>query len=285
LFLKIRRYVIRIRAMDDLLDFAIHCAIESGKIQRKYFQKQINIHHKGEINLVTDVDLACQEKLIELIRKESPDDDIISEEKTNRFDGRKNRWIIDPLDGTTNYAHGYPFFCTSIAYEQKGRVTHGVVYNPVFNELFFAKKDAGSYLNGERMRVSSVDTLKKALLSTGFPYDLATNKRNNVDQFLDFLFKAQAIRRDGSAALNLSYVACGRFDGFWELSLNSWDMAAGCLMVIEAGGVVTNLQGGRFSIYRDEIVASNGIIHEATLQALKETGKAGQRKNAMEGVK
>jgi myo-inositol-1(or 4)-monophosphatase len=135
------------------------------------------------------------------------------------------------------------------------------------------------------MRVSSVDTLKKALLSTGFPYDLATNKRNNVDQFLDFLFKAQAIRRDGSAALNLSYVACGRFDGFWELSLNSWDMAAGCLMVIEAGGVVTNLQGGRFSIYRDEIVASNGIIHEAMLQALKETGKVGQRKNAMEGVK
>jgi myo-inositol-1(or 4)-monophosphatase len=283
LFLKIHRYVIRIRAMDDLLDFAIHCAMESGKIQRKYFQKKINIHHKGAINLVTDVDLACQEKLIDLIKREFPDDDIISEEKTNRFDGKKNRWIIDPLDGTTNYAHGYPFFCTSIAYEQKGRVTHGVVYNPVFNELFFVKKGAGSFLNGERIETSSVDTLRRSLLSTGFPYDLATNKRNNVDHFLDFLFKAQAIRRDGSAALNLSYVACGRFDGFWELSLNSWDMAAGCLMVIEAGGVVTNLQGGRFSIYRDEIVASNGIIHEAMARALKEKGKAPQ--DAVEGVK
>ena len=256
--------------MDDLLDFAIFCAMESGKIQRKYFQKEINIRHKGEINLVTDVDLACQEKLIELIKKEHPDDDIISEEKTNSFDGRKNRWIVDPLDGTTNYAHGYPFFCTSIAYEQKGRVTHGVVYNPIFNELFFVRKGIGAYLNGERIRTSSVDTMKKALLSTGFPYDLATNKRNNVDQFLNFLFKAQAIRRDGSAALNLSYVACGRFDGFWELRLNSWDMAAGCLMVIEAGGSVTNLRGGRFSIYRDEIVASNGIIHGAMLEVLRE---------------
>jgi myo-inositol-1(or 4)-monophosphatase len=282
--LKIPGYVIRIRAMDDLLDFTIHCAVESGKIQRKSFQKQINIHHKGEINLVTDVDLACQERLIDLIKKEFPDDDIISEEKTNRFDGKKNRWIIDPLDGTTNYAHGYPFFCTSIAYEQKGRVTHGVVYNPVFDELFFAKKGAGSYLNGERIKTSSVDTLKKALLSTGFPYDLATNRRNNVDHFLDFLFKAQAIRRDGSAALNLSYVACGRFDGFWELSLNSWDMAAGCLMVIEAGGLITNLQGGHFSIYRDEIVASNGVIHGAMLQTLKQKGKAGQD-DAIEGVK
>jgi len=262
--------------MNDLLDFAIHCALESGKIQRKYFQKNIDIRLKGDKNLVTNVDLACQEKLIELIRKEFPHDDIIAEEKANQFDGRGNRWIIDPLDGTTNYAHGYPFFCTSIAYEERGRVTCGVVYNPIFDELFFARKGSGAYLNGERINVSSVDGLKKALLSTGFPYDVATNKRNNIDHFLDFLFKAQAIRRDGSAALNLSYVACGRFDGFWELSLNSWDMAAGCLMVIEAGGTVTNLRGGKFSIYRDEIAASNGIIHEAILEVLKGKRKGGQ---------
>jgi len=255
-----------------LLDFAIHCGLESGKIQRKHFQKRIEILHKGEINLVTNVDLACQERLIELINKEFPEDDVIAEEKANKFEGRNNRWIIDPLDGTTNYAHGYPFFCTSIAYEQKGTVTHGVVYNPVFDELFFVKKGAGAYLNGEKVKVSVVDGMRKALLSTGFPYDLATNKRNNIDHFLKFLFKAQAIRRDGSAALNLSYVACGRFDGFWELSLNSWDVAAGCLMVTEAGGTVTNLRGGEFSIYRDEIVASNGIIHEAMLDALEEEG-------------
>lgn len=256
--------------MNEILDFAIHCALESGKIQRRYFQKKIGIRHKGEINLVTDVDIACQEKIIEMIRRDFPADDIISEEKQNSFGGTRNRWIVDPLDGTTNYAHGYPFFCTSIAYEEKGQVTHGVVYNPIFNELFFGRKGVGAYLNGEKIQVSSISNLRKALLSTGFPYDLATNKRNNVDHFLKFLFKAQAIRRDGSAALNLSYVACGRFDGFWEVSLNPWDMAAGCLIVSEAGGMITNLQGERFSVYKDEIVASNGMIHEVMVNVLNE---------------
>ncbi|MCX5813910.1 MAG: inositol monophosphatase family protein [Proteobacteria bacterium] len=256
--------------MDELLDFAIHCAFESGKIQRKYFEKSINIRHKGETDLVTDVDMACQEKIIGLIKRAFPDDDIISEEKKNDFDGKKNRWIIDPLDGTTNYAHGYPFFCTSIAYEVNGQITYGVVYNPIFNELFFGRKGAGAYLNGERIKVSFVNDLKQALLSTGFPYNIATTERNNVDHFLNFLFKAQAVRRDGSAALNLCYVACGRFDAFWELSLNSWDMAAGCLMIDEAGGTVTNIQGNKFSVYKDTIVASNGLIHKDMLMVLNE---------------
>jgi len=254
--------------MNELLNFAIHCALESGKIQRKYFEKNINIRHKGETDLVTDVDMACQEKIIGLIRKAFPDDDIISEEKKNDFNGEKNRWIIDPLDGTTNYAHGYPFFCTSIAYEEAGQITYGVVYNPIFNELFFGRKGAGAYLNGEKISVSLVGDLKQSLLSTGFPYNIATIKENNVDNFLNFLFKAQAVRRDGSAALNLCYVACGRFDAFWEMSLNSWDMAAGVLMVDEAGGTVTNLQGQEFSVYKDTIVASNGVIHEAMLEVL-----------------
>jgi len=257
--------------MDKLLDLAIHCAFESGKIQRKYFEKNINIRHKGETDLVTDVDMACQEKIIGIIKEAFPDDDVISEEKKNDFEGIKNRWIIDPLDGTTNYAHGYPFFCTSIAYETNGQITHGVVYNPIFNELFFGKKGEGAYLNGEKIRISSVHDLKQALLSTGFPYNIATIERNNIDHFLNFLFKAQAVRRDGSAALNLCYVACGRFDAFWELSLNSWDMAAGCLMVSEAGGTLTNLQGDEFSVYKDTIVASNGIIHKDMLAALNET--------------
>jgi myo-inositol-1(or 4)-monophosphatase len=254
--------------MDELLNFAIHCALESGKIQRKYFEKNINIRHKGEIDLVTDVDMACQEKIIGLIKKAFPDDDIISEEKKNDFEGKKNRWIIDPLDGTTNYAHGYPFFCTSIAYEEGGQITGGVVYNPIFNELFFGKKGEGAYLNGEKIQVSSVNDLKQALLSTGFPYNIATTERNNVDHFLNFLFKAQAVRRDGSAALNLCYVACGRFDAFWELSLNSWDMAAGCLMVDEAGGTVTNIQGHEFSVYKDTVIASNGLLQKDMLVVL-----------------
>jgi len=256
--------------MDELLEFSINCALESGRIQSRYFHKRFGIHHKGEINLVTDVDIACQEKIIELIKKDFPDDDVISEEKANLYEGERNRWIIDPLDGTTNYAHGYPFFCTSIAYEEKGEITRGVVYNPIFKELFFGKKGEGAYLNNERIIVSSIKNIKEALLTTGFPYDLLTSKRNNIDNFIKFLFKAQAIRRDGSAALNLCYVACGRFDGFWELKLNPWDMAAGCLMVTEAKGVVTTFKGERFNIYNDEIIASNSLIHDAMLKVLQE---------------
>jgi myo-inositol-1(or 4)-monophosphatase len=254
--------------MDEVLNFAMHCAFESGKIQRKYFEKSINVRHKGETDLVTDVDMACQGRIIELIKAALPDDDIISEEKNNNFNGKKNRWIIDPLDGTTNYAHGYPFFCTSIAYEEDGQITLGVVYNPIFNELFFSRKGTGAYLNGEMIQVSAVHDLKQALLSTGFPYNIATTERNNIDHFTNFLFKAQAIRRDGSAALNLCYVACGRFDAFWELTLNSWDMAAGSLMVCEAGGTVTNLEGNEFSVYKETVVASNGFLHEGMLMVL-----------------
>ena len=256
--------------MEKTLEFAIHCALESGKIQREFYEKKIDIHHKGEINLVTEVDIACQKKIIELIDQHFPDDYVIAEEKTNVFDGTRNRWIVDPLDGTTNYAHGYPFFCTSIAYEVQGEVVLGVVYNPIFDELFVARKNGGAYLNGEQMRVSAIGELKQSLLSTGFPYDLATSSRNNINHWLNFLHQAQAVRRDGSAALNLSYVARGRFEGHWELKLNPWDMAAGVLLVTEAGGTVTNFDGGPFTIFSDEILASNGMIHQAMVDVLKE---------------
>ncbi|MCX5816707.1 MAG: inositol monophosphatase family protein [Proteobacteria bacterium] len=256
--------------MDDLLKFAIHCAKESGEIQKKYYEQRFAIHHKGEINLVTDVDYLCQAKIIELIEKDFPDDEIISEEKTNYYDNDKNRWIVDPLDGTTNYAHGYPFFCTSIAYEKDGEIVLGVVYNPVFNELFYSRKGEGAYLNGNKVKVSTIQVLKDALLSTGFPYDLVTNKTNNVSNFIKFLYAAQAIRRDGSAALNLCYLACGRFDGFWELKLNPWDVAAGFLIVLESGGKITNFQGDPFNIYRDDVAASNGLIHESMLEVLRQ---------------
>ena len=255
--------------MHNILEFAIHCALESGKIQRKHYQKSFNIHHKGDIDLVTDVDIACQERIIKLIRERFPKDDIISEEQSNRFDSKRNKWIIDPLDGTTNYAHGYPFFCTSIAYETKGEVAFGVVYNPIFKELFTGQKGGGAYLNGRKIYVSGIRDLKQSLLSTGFPYDIAISNKNNIDHFINFLFQAQAVRRDGSAALNLCYLACGRFDGFWELKLNPWDMAAGTLMVEEAGGRVTDLAGKKFSIYKSEIAVSNGFIHQDMLKVLK----------------
>ncbi len=255
--------------MADPLQTAVEMALESGRIQKESLSGDFAIHHKGEINLVTDVDIACQEKIIAMIRESFPEDDIIAEEQSNTYDGIKNRWIIDPVDGTTNYAHGYPFFCTSIAYEAKGRVIAGVVYNPVMDELFFAADGKGAYLNGNRIGVSRVDNLKRSLLSTGFPYDIATNPDNNINHFCNFLYEAQAVRRDGSAALNLSYVACGRFDGFWELHLNPWDLAAGALILEEAGGRITNLTGGPFDIYRGECLASNGLIHPVMAGVIK----------------
>lgn len=259
---KERIYRLELR-MADPLQAAVEMALESGRIQKESLTKDFAIRHKGEINLVTDVDIACQEKIISMIRERFPDDDVIAEEQSNDYTGQRNRWIVDPVDGTTNYAHGYPFFCTSIAYETGGRVMAGVVYNPIMNELFFAAAGKGAYLNGNRIAVSRIGDLKRSLLSTGFPYDVTTNPNNNVNHFVNFLYEAQAVRRDGSAALNLSYVACGRFDGFWELHLNPWDLAAGALILEEAGGRITNLACGRFEIYRGECLASNGLIHEA----------------------
>jgi myo-inositol-1(or 4)-monophosphatase len=256
--------------MDEILNFAINLARESGSIQREHYQKQFNIRYKGEINIVTDVDMACQDRIVGLIQSAFPRDVIISEEKENSFALPGNRWIIDPLDGTTNYAHGYPFFCTSVAFETDKEVRVGVVYNPIFDELFYALKGEGAFLNGQSIKVSTVSKMKQALLSTGFPYDLPTNKRNNVSGFLRFLYEAQAIRRDGSAALNLSYVACGRFDGHWELRLNPWDVAAGALIVQEAGGKVTDLEGKAFDMLRGDILASNGLLHSGMACILKE---------------
>jgi myo-inositol-1(or 4)-monophosphatase len=256
--------------MDKLLEFSVALAFESGRIQKRHFQKRQSIHYKGEINIVTDVDFECQDRIITMIKQAYPGDDIISEEKTNEYDGDRNRWIIDPIDGTTNYAHGYPFFCTSIAYEVKGKVIYGIVYNPIFDELFFAVKGKGAYLNGQRLKVSDTDKMKRALLATGFPYDINTNPNNNINHFVSFLFEAQAVRRDGSAALNLAYVAAGRFDGFWELKLNAWDTAAGALIVLEAGGSVTSFQGEPFDIYKGKLVASNGLIHQDMLRILND---------------
>ena len=263
--------------VSTILEFAVDLAFEAGRIQKDRYRERHSIFHKGEINIVTDVDLACQERLMALIARRFPGDGIISEEKENALEGGGNRWIIDPIDGTTNYAHGYPFFCVSVAYEIAGSIVCGVVYNPVFDELFFAEAGKGSYLNGRRLEVSPTGILKQSLLVTGFPYDVATSSMNNIDHFVSFLHEAQAVRRDGSAALNLSYVAAGRFEGFWELKLSPWDTAAGVLILTEAGGVVTDFAGRPFSIYGGQIVASNGRVHEAMLRVLKEGRKGARR--------
>ena len=256
--------------MYEPLEFAVQLAFESGRIQKKYFQKTLSIMHKGEIDLVTNVDFECQGRILELLGKAFPDDEVISEEKANAYESGKNRWIVDPLDGTTNYSHGYPFFCTSIAYEVDGEIAAGVVYNPIMDELFFARKGEGSFFNGEKMRVSAVKEIRQALLVTGFPYDVTTNPNNNLNHWAGFMMRAQALRRDGSAGLNLSYVAAGRFDAFWEVRLSPWDMAAGLLIVREAGGIVTSLSGEAFSLYEGGVLASNGLIHKQMIDVIRE---------------
>ena len=232
--------------------------------------REKRVEFKGELNLVTEVDRACEERIISLIGTHFPDHDVLTEETPLSPKGSPFRWIVDPLDGTTNYAHGYPIFCVSIALQMEGRLILGVVYDPTRDEMFWAQRGEGAYLNGRRIGVSKTKKLIRSLLSTGFPYDLRESRVNNLDHFCNMIMRAQAIRRDGSAALNLCYVAAGRFDGFWELKLKPWDVAAGTIIVEEAGGEVTDFDGNSPDIFGQEIVASNGLIHQEMLEVLRE---------------
>jgi myo-inositol-1(or 4)-monophosphatase len=179
------------------------------------------------------------------------------------------RWVIDPLDGTTNFAHRFPVFTVSIGLEFRGRLVVGVVYDPMRDEMFQGAAGEGAYLNGKKIRVSAVSDLNRSLLATGFPYDIRDSRVNNVVHFNHFLMRAQAVRRCGSAAMDLCHLACGRFDGFWELKLKPWDMAAGAVIIQEAGGHLSDFEGGEFSLLGQETLASNGLIHEAMIQVLR----------------
>jgi myo-inositol-1(or 4)-monophosphatase len=258
--------------LDSHLDLAIHAAKESGQIQRDWLGKDKKVELKGEINLVTEVDRICEQRIVEIIKKPFPEHNILTEETPMPEGSSSFRWIIDPLDGTTNYTHGYPFFCTSVALELEGEIVLGAIYDPLLDELFTAQQGHGAFLNGERITVSSTERLIEALICTGFPYDLRESPVNNVDHFNNFIMEAQAVRRDGAAALDLCYVAAGRFDGFWELKLYPWDVAAGKLLVEEAGGVVTDFGGGTLDIYSQETLASNGRIHEEMVRVLGRGG-------------
>jgi myo-inositol-1(or 4)-monophosphatase len=251
-----------------MLNFAIRVAKDAGRLLRDRVGTRIDIDHKGSINLVTDVDLASEKLIREAISTYYPRHEILAEEGGLSESGSEYRWIVDPLDGTTNYAHGYPIFCVSIALECRGEVVLGVVYDPMREELFAAELGAGAALNNRPIHVSRTTELIQGLLSTGFPYDIKTSRPTNLDHWANFAMNAQALRRDGAAALDLCYVACGRFDGFWELALSPWDTAAGALIVTEAGGKITNFSGGPFSNYQMEVVASNGLIHDRMLEVL-----------------
>jgi myo-inositol-1(or 4)-monophosphatase len=254
--------------MESYLKTAIEAAEAAGKILLDYLGKDLKIGYKGEGNLVTEADRKAEEIIVELLRARYPDHQILAEEGEGVAGPSTWKWVVDPLDGTTNYAHGFPCFSVSIGLEVEGVVRVGVVYDPVRGQLFTAQQGKGAYRNGGRLQVSSVADLSRSLLVTGFAYDARESLLNNFDHFFRFSRRCQGVRRTGSAALDLCYVASGWFDGFWELKLSPWDVAAGSLIVHEAGGRVSNFKGEPFSIDMKEIVASNGRIHQAMLDLL-----------------
>jgi myo-inositol-1(or 4)-monophosphatase len=253
--------------------FAVDLARKSGILLKEKFDQTHKIHYKGDINIVTEADKMSEDLIIESITRTFPEHGILSEESPAIAGAGKLRWIIDPLDGTTNYAHGYPVFCVSIALENEGKVILGVIYDPMREDMFVAVCGEGAYLNDKKIKVSSVKDISRSLLATGFPYDIRDSKENNLDYFNSMALNVQAIRRAGAAALDLAYLAAGRFDGFWELKLKPWDTAAGCLMVEEASGTVTDIFGGKWNIYSPNVLASNGLIHQQMMGILCQTHK------------
>ncbi len=255
--------------MSERLEAAIEIAREVGALQRERFDGPRVIETKSSvIDLVTDVDRASDELIVRRIA-DAFDDTILTEETGRAREGRSGyRWVIDPLDGTTNYAHGFPHYAVSLGIERDGERTAGVVYDPMRDELFSAERGAGAFLNGKTISVSRAAKLEESLLATGFSYDVHTGELQNLEYFERFLRRARAVRRAGSAALDLAYVACGRFDGFWELSLHSWDVAAGLLLIEEAGGRTSDFSGGPAPASGEQLVASNGPLHGALLEVL-----------------
>ncbi len=248
--------------MNLYLDAAKAAAREAGKLLRDNVDARGEVMFKGVVDLVTHFDRKAQDLIFGHLAAAFPNHAFLAEEELSRKGTSRFRWIIDPLDGTTNFSHTFPVFCVSIALEHEGRTVLGVVYDPMRAELFEAVRGGGAFLNGSRIRVSGIRDLGKSLLATGFPYDVRTSRFNNVEEFKAFIVRAQAIRRCGSAALDLCYLACGRFDGFWEMKLRPWDVAAGAVIVEEAGGRITDFRGRRFDPYKGRALASNGLIHD-----------------------
>jgi myo-inositol-1(or 4)-monophosphatase len=250
---------------------AVEAALAAGRIHLELFRRDPRVEKKGPIDLVTAADVAAEQAFRQLIASRFPSHEVLGEEAGGgRTDaqGARWRWIIDPLDGTTNFAHGLALFCVSIALEVDGRTEVAVVYDPVGQELFSAERGGGARLNGAPIRVSTRHDLVDALLCTGFPYSIREHQRRQVEVFAAFLGRSRAVRRLGSAALDLCYVAAGRFDGFWEEQLHAWDIAAGVLIVQEAGGRVTGYADEPIDLFGGRIVASNGPMHRPMLETI-----------------
>ena len=247
-----------------LLATAIEAVLEAGRIQLSFFRSGVRIDKKGTIDIVTEADVAVEQMFRALIAERFPTHAVVAEEMgQGGAHDATHEWVFDPIDGTTNFAHGIPFFCASLALEVNGIAQVAAIYDPTRKELYTAERGVGAWLNGEPLRVSSTAALIDAVVCTGFPYSILEEREAPVALFGRFLGTSRAVRRFGSAALDLAYVASGRLDGFYETSLNRWDIAAGALLVEEAGGRVTAYGGGPFSARSGEILASNGPLHEA----------------------
>lgn len=260
--------------MKSFLDGAMAAARMAGEVLVRR-RSTLHIEYKGSSkrNVVSNIDVESEKVITDFIRERWPNHQILAEEGGLHEMNSSYKWVIDPLDGTTNYVHGFPFFAVSIGLEFEGVIRAGVVYEPVRNDLFYAEKGKGAFLNGQPLQVSRTAQLEKALLVTGFSYDLTTNPNSNFVHFYNFSHAAQAVRRTGSAALDLCYIAAGYFDGYWELHLAPWDTAAGSLIVEEAGGKISGFNGEPFSIYSKAVLASNGLIHPQMIELLQKSSQ------------
>jgi myo-inositol-1(or 4)-monophosphatase len=248
----------------DFVPAMTEIAREAGALLMTYFQQNVKVEYKGDADLVTIADRKSEALIRERIRQQWPTHDVLGEEQGLVDTGSDYRWYVDPLDGTTNFAHGFPVFCVSMALEYKGRRIAGVIYDPTRDELFAAEQGSGAYLHQQRISVSKISNLAECLVGTGFPSH-KRHKNPNIFFYHQITLRTHGVRRAGSAALDLCNVACGRFDGFWEFNLNPWDTAAGVLIVEEAGGRITDFSGGPFQLNSRETLASNGLVHSALL--------------------
>jgi myo-inositol-1(or 4)-monophosphatase len=253
----------------DLISPMQAMAREAGGLLMGYFKQHVKIEYKGDVDLVTVADRQSEALILERIRHQFPTHDVMGEEGTRIETGSEYQWYVDPLDGTTNFAHGFPVFCVSLAVERRGRRIAGVIYDPTRDEMFSAELGSGARLDDKKIHVSATPSLGESLVATGFPSH-KRHKNPNIYFYHQITLRTHGVRRAGSAALDLCNVASGRFDGFWEFNLNPWDTAAGVLMVEEAGGRVTDFSGGAFQIASRETLASNGLVHDALLHEFEE---------------
>ncbi len=250
-----------VRELSQITEFAKALAVKAGRLVQSGFNRRMTIQYKGRINPVTQIDLASEELISHEISRRFPGHAVLGEEGSDSRGKSEFVWIVDPLDGTVNFAHGFPVYCVSIGVEYQGQIVAGAVYDPERKELFWSLRGSGAWLNKTRIRVSSESRLDRALLATGFAYDIGTARKNNLGYFARMAKKAQGVRRPGSAAIDLCWLAAGRIDGFWELKLHPWDTAAATLIVAEAGGRLSRVDGSTYSIFAPDLLATNGKLH------------------------